>query len=181
MTIKITSGWLCGRFLNGPSVHNRVDHKHTAVSTRNWTGCLEAQQRLHGGKSGCSEIKPPPLPVPKIRRMSEARVQRYLGPRVPDALETKLCRNSADSSIVGPKRLVGETGEARKGTLSASLISISVSHKWCSSITRLDMDLSIAWTVALVVHRARSVMLRSSLKAVGSRPDTSMLWRSLAW
>lgn len=38
-----------------------------------------------------------------------------------------------------------------------------------SSTTKLATDLPIAWAMALVVRRAKSVVLHSSLKAVGSR------------
>ncbi len=35
----------------------------------------------------------------------------------------------------------GETGETRKGTLSASFISVRFNHRWRSSTTKLAMDL----------------------------------------
>lgn len=67
-------------------------------------------------------------------------------------------KRSVKLSTAGPKRPVGETGVSRKATLSASLISM-----------RLAMDLPMAWAVALVARRARSIALRRSLKAVVSR------------
>ncbi len=90
-------------------------------------------------------------------------------------------KRSAKPSTAGPNRPVGETGESRKGTLSASLISVRFSHRWRSSTTRLAMDLPIAWAVILVAHRARSVALRSSLKAAGFGLDSSMERRSFSW
>ncbi len=37
------------------------------------------------------------------------------------------------------------------------LISVSVSHRWRSSTTRLAIDLPMAWAVVLVARKARSV------------------------
>ncbi len=82
-------------------------------------------------------------------------------------------KRSAKPSTAGPKIPVRETGESRKGTLSASLISVRFSHKWCSSTTRLAIDLPMACAVVFVAHRARSGALHSSLKAAGSGPDSS--------
>ncbi len=59
-------------------------------------------------------------------------------------------KRSTNPSTAGPNRPVGETGESRKGILSASFISVSVNHKWRSNTTRLAMDLPIAWAVVLV-------------------------------
>ncbi len=39
-------------------------------------------------------------------------------------------KRSANPSTTGPKRPLGEIGASRKETLSASLISVSVSHRW---------------------------------------------------
>ncbi len=77
-------------------------------------------------------------------------------------------KRSAKPSPPGPNRPVEENGESRKGILSAFLVSVGFNHRWCSSTTRLAMDLPIAWTVVLVARRARSVVLHSSLKAAGS-------------
>ncbi len=82
-------------------------------------------------------------------------------------------KRSAKPSTAGPNRLVGETGESRKGTLSASFISIRFNHRWRSSTIKLAMDLPIAWAVILVAHWARSVALCSFLKAVGFGLDSS--------
>ncbi len=49
-------------------------------------------------------------------------------------------KRSAKPSTAGPNRPVGETGESRKGTLSAS-ISVRFNHEWRSSTTKLAMDL----------------------------------------
>ncbi len=90
-------------------------------------------------------------------------------------------KRSADPSTAGPKRPLGEIGASRKETLSASLISVSVSHRWRSSTTRLAIDLPMAWAVVLVARKARSVALLSSLKVAGSGSDSSTAERSLAW
>lgn len=45
---------------------------------------------------------------------------------------------------------------------------------------KLAMTLAVAYTVELVVHRARSVAVCRSLKALGFGPDSSIAWRSLA-
>lgn len=45
-----------------------------------------------------------------------------------------------------------------------------------SRTTNLAMGRSIIWAINLVAHRARSVMLRSSLKDTGSGPVLSMVW-----
>ncbi len=66
-------------------------------------------------------------------------------------------KRSANPSTAGPKRPLGEIRASRKGTLSASLISVSMSHRWRLSTTRLAMDLPIAWAVVLVARSARSV------------------------
>ncbi len=76
-------------------------------------------------------------------------------------------KRSAKPFTAGPNRPVGETGESRKWTLSASLISVRFNHRWHLSTTRLAMDLLIAWAVILVAHKARSVALHSLLKAAG--------------
>ncbi len=47
----------------------------------------------------------------------------------------------AKPSTAGPNRPVGETRESRKGTLSVSFISVRFNHRWCSSTTKLAMDL----------------------------------------
>ncbi len=90
-------------------------------------------------------------------------------------------KRSANPSTAGPKRPLGEIGASRKETLSASLISVSVSHRWRSSTTRLAIDLPMAWVVVLVARKARSVALLSSLKVAGSGSDSSTAERSLAW
>ncbi len=41
-------------------------------------------------------------------------------------------KHSAKPSTAGPNRPVGETGELRKGTLSASFISVRFNHRWRS-------------------------------------------------
>ncbi len=69
----------------------------------------------------------------------------------------------------GSTQSVGETGESRKGTLSASLIS--------ASTTKLAIELPMACAVAFIARRAGSVALCSSLKAAGSGLDLSMAWK----
>ncbi|KAA0705287.1 5-hydroxytryptamine receptor 3A [Triplophysa tibetana] len=83
-------------------------------------------------------------------------------------------KRSAKPSTAGPKRPLAEVGASRKGTFSASLISVSVSQRWRSRTTRLAIDLPIAWAVALVTRRARSNGLLSSLKGALSVPDSSL-------
>ncbi len=77
-------------------------------------------------------------------------------------------------STAGTNRPVGETGESRKGILSASIIYIMFNHMWCLSTTRLAMDLLIDWAIILVARRARTVELCSFLRAAGFRLDSSM-------
>ncbi len=88
---------------------------------------------------------------------------------------------SAKPSTAGPNRPVGETGESRKGILSASFISIRFNHRRRLSSKRLAMNLPIAWAVILVAHRARSFTQYSSLKAAGFGLDSSIERRSFAW
>ncbi len=73
-----------------------------------------------------------------------------------------------------------ETRASRKGTLSASFISIIVSLRWRSKTIRLDIERPMAWAVALVVPRARSVALLRSLSEAASRPASSLV-SILAW
>ncbi len=56
-------------------------------------------------------------------------------------------KRSANPFTAGPKRPLGEIGASRKETLSVSLISVSVSHRWRSSTTRPAIDLPMAWAV----------------------------------
>ncbi len=90
-------------------------------------------------------------------------------------------KRSAKPSTAGPNRPVGETGESRKEILSAYFISVRFNLRWRSSTTRLAMDLPITSSVILVARRARSVALRSSLKAAGFGLDSSIERRSFAW
>ncbi len=71
------------------------------------------------------------------------------------------------------KQSVGETGESRKGTLSASLI--------LANTTKLAIELPMACAVAFIASWAGSVALHCSLEAAGSGLDLSMAWKSLAW
>ncbi len=81
-------------------------------------------------------------------------------------------KHSAKPSTADPNRLSDEIGASRKGILSASFISIIVSQRWRSNTMRLDMEL-IAWAMALVARRARSVALLRSLSEAESRPASS--------
>ncbi len=83
-------------------------------------------------------------------------------------------------STDGPNRLPDETGASRKGTLSASFISVIVSQWWRSNTIRLDIERPMAWAVALVACRARSVPLLRSLSEAASRPASSLA-SILAW
>ncbi len=58
------------------------------------------------------------------------------------------------------KQSVGETGESRKGTLSASLI--------LANTTKLAIELPMACAVAFIASWAGSVALHCSLEAAGS-------------
>ncbi len=76
----------------------------------------------------------------------------------------------------------GETSESRKAIFWASLISVRFNQRWRSSTTKLAIVLPIACGIAFIVRRARSVAVRSSLKASWCTwPDSSIPWRSLAW
>ncbi len=107
-----------------------------------------------------------------LGRLGSLRRSGALWHEVSHCLGQLLCRSEA---------LCEPFHKSRKGTLSASLISLSIKHRWRLSTTRLAMDLTIAWAVVLVAHKARSVHLRSSLNAVGSGPASSMYRRSWAW
>ncbi len=87
---------------------------------------------------------------------------------------------SAKPSTAGPNRLSDETEALRKETLSASFVSVIVSQRRRSNTTRLDIDHPMAWAVALVMRRARSVMLLRSLSEAASRPASSLAM-ILAW
>ncbi len=78
---------------------------------------------------------------------------------------------STKPSAAGPNRLLDETGASRKGTLSASFISVIVS---------LDIERPMAWAVALVARRARIVALLSSMSEAASSPVSSLA-SFLAW
>ncbi len=64
--------------------------------------------------------------------------------------------------------------------LSASYIFAIVNQRWRSNTTRLDNDSPVAWAVALVACRARSVLLVRSLSEAASRPASSLA-SILAW
>lgn len=55
----------------------------------------------------------------------------------------------------------------RKAVLSASLILVRFNHKWCFGTTKLAMDPLMAWAVAFVACRARSVVLQRSQNETG--------------
>ncbi len=59
------------------------------------------------------------------------------------------CEALSESFHRRSKEATGKIGASRKETLSASLISVSVSHRWRSSTTRLAIDLPMAWAVSL--------------------------------
>ncbi len=89
-------------------------------------------------------------------------------------------KRSAKPSTAGPNRLPDEAGALRKGTLSASFISVIVNQRWRSKTIRLDIERPMAWAVALVARRARSVTLLRSLSEAASRPASSLA-SILAW
>ncbi len=70
-----------------------------------------------------------------LRRLDAVAEMEHLGNKCCIAWDDfcMAVKRSAKPSTAGPKIPVRETGESRKGTLSASLISVRFSHKWCSS------------------------------------------------
>ncbi len=63
----------------------------------------------------------------------------------------------AQSSTVLPKSIAWETGASTKRTLSTSLVSNRLSHRWCSWTTSVDITFPKERTVTSVAHGARSV------------------------
>ncbi len=85
--------------------------------------------------------------------------------------------------ILSPQVQIGRWGKLEhqgRRPCPRPLISVSVSHRWRSSTTRLAIDLPMAWAVVLVARKARSVALLSSLRVAGSGSDSSTAERSLA-
>ncbi len=87
-------------------------------------------------------------------------------------------KRSANPFTAGPKRPLGEIGASRKETLSASLISISVSHRWRSSTTRPAIDLPMAWAV---VWLAKPGLLHFSAPWESQDQAQTRLWQRGAW
>lgn len=77
---------------------------------------------------------------------------------------------------------------SRRAVLSASLISIKLSQRWCSRTTRRLIAWLIASAVILLARRARSVVLCRSLNTAGSAwpgklegPSSCGEWIQLDW
>ncbi len=89
-------------------------------------------------------------------------------------------KRSVKPSTAGPNRLPDEIGASRKGILSASFISVIVSQRWHSNTMTMDIERPIAWAVAFVACRVRSVALLGFLSEAESRPASSLA-SILAW